>query len=601
MAQNVVNRQLAKLAMASAPPFSSASVGAQPPVALRRVADGIQGVTVSMLSAVPLAHDRVADALRSAWRVVVEKRDRVTADELRMARREILGDLQTQWKERDQTESSSLADEARDHFLLAAPYVDDRDEVALAAALLQTVTVEDVREAIAAMFPAENLDAVVAATRPAPGFRWPWQAPSVPAAALEAELQTLLDDAAGGAVAATEAFDADAFFAPPAGDRAPVTSRRLPLPNGLEALELSLGNGGTVTFVRTDFKDDEVVLFGCAAGGLSRLCGRGARDAKLAMSARGGASLAGRYGAVGAPRAALNDALGGRRVALGADIDAYRRIVSGDCTADEVETLFGLLARLFANTPQRSEAQARTYVDASRDAVRERERDPGARFATKRDQLVTRDHPFWRHWTNAGPRAEMNISARISRRRRERRDVRTGRPGRVRRGDGVRFLRRRLRVARRLPGRHRREPARRRDAHKVGGRLPGAPAGPGAGPGGVPARRGVRLREGRGADHRGGVRAPRRELSGERAGRGRGKGDDGRGGHGRRRAAGARAVEVVLARARRRLHGYDGRGEGRGAACRKRARRRRGAVPPGPAHRGPAVRRRRRVFGVGLH
>ena len=104
---------------------------------------------------------------------------------------------------------------------------------------------------------------------------------------------------------------------------------------------------------------------------------------------------------VGAPRAALNDALGGRRVALGADIDAYRRIVSGDCTADEVETLFGLLARLFANTPQRSEAQARTYVDASRDAVRERERDPGARFATKRDQLVTRDHPFWRHWTNA--------------------------------------------------------------------------------------------------------------------------------------------------------------------------------------------------------
>ena len=157
-----------------------------------------------------------------------------------------------------------------------------------------------VRAAIAAMFPAEHLDAVVAATRPAPGFRWPWQAPSVPAAALEAELQTLLNDAAGGAVAATEAFDADAFFAPPAGARAPVTSRRLPLPNGLEALELSLGNGGTVTFVRTDFKDDEVVLFGCAAGGLSRLCGRGARDAKLAMSARGGASLAGRYGAVGA-------------------------------------------------------------------------------------------------------------------------------------------------------------------------------------------------------------------------------------------------------------------------------------------------------------
>ena len=108
-------------------------------------------------------------------------------------------------------------------------------------------------------------------------------------------------------------------------------------------------------------------------------------------------------------------------------------------------------------------------------------------------------------------------------------------------------------VAGRVPGRHRRQPARRRDAHKVGGRLPGAPAGPGAGPGGVPARRGVRLREGRGADLRGGVRAPRRELPGERAGRGRGKGDDGERRDRRRRAAGARAVEVVLARARRRV------------------------------------------------
>ena len=284
---------------------------------------------------------------------------------------------------------------------------------------------------------------------------------------------------------------------------------------------------------------------------------------------------------VGAPRAALNDALGGRRVALGADIDAYRRIVSGDCTADEVETLFGLLARLFANTPQRSEAQARTYVDASRDAVRERERDPGARFATKRDQLVTRDHPFWRHWTNAGPRAEMNISARISRCRRERRDVRTGRPGRVRRGDGVRLLRCRICLAGRLPRRHRRQPAGRRDAHKVGGRLPGAPAGPGAGPGGVPARRGVRLREGRGADHGGGVRTPRRELSGQRPRRGRGAGDDGERRDRRRSTAGARAVEVVLARARRRLQRDDRRGEGQGAARGVRARRRGCAVPAG--------------------
>ena len=67
VAQNVVNRQLAKLAMASAPPFSSASVGAQPPVALRRASDGIQGVTVSMLSAVPLAHARVAPEMTNCY------------------------------------------------------------------------------------------------------------------------------------------------------------------------------------------------------------------------------------------------------------------------------------------------------------------------------------------------------------------------------------------------------------------------------------------------------------------------------------------------------------------------------------------------------
>ena len=192
------------------------------------------------------------------------------------------------------------------------------------------------------------------------GLRWPWQAPHARGGA-RGRARTLLDDAAGGAVAAT-GLRRRRFFAPPTGERcrdkpAPASAER---PRGAGALAGQRRHGHLRA---TDFKDDEVVLFGArpaaCRGSAGAARGRETGDERAAARASP------------APRrrrraAALNDALGGRRVALGADIDAYRRIV-GDCTADEVETLFGLLARLFANI--RSAARPRRGPTSTRAAT----------------------------------------------------------------------------------------------------------------------------------------------------------------------------------------------------------------------------------------
>ncbi|KAH8060871.1 M16 peptidase-like protein [Aureococcus anophagefferens] len=371
--QQILNRRLQKLSMLATPPFAHASAGTERPVCL--AASG-RAVSVATLSVQPLTRGDAAQALAAAWRCVEDTRAGVSEEELRMAKREILSDLKMQWLEKDQQESSTLADEARDHFLLRMPPLDVRDEVALTAAIVRGITVEGARSRADALFPAgAKLDAVVGCTQPLPRARW------------FARLRGL--DAAEAGAAAT----ADALR----GAGQVVSKARHDLPGlATPALELRLDNGLTVVFLRTDFRDDEVVLYGAAPGGLSTVCGRSATLTPLAFAARFASSLAREYGPFGAPKALLADALGGRRVRRDADVDAYRRVLSGDCAVDELETLLALTARHFHEPLKRSAGRLETLKRLARENVRERWRDPKARYAKAIDEVNTRDHPYWR-------------------------------------------------------------------------------------------------------------------------------------------------------------------------------------------------------------
>ena len=401
--QQILNRRLQKLSMLATPPFAHASAGTERPVCLAAAG---RAVSVATLSVQPLTRGDAANALAAAWRCVEDTRAGVSEEELRMAKREILSDLKMQWLEKDQQESSTLADEARDHFLLRMPPLDVRAEVALTAAIVRGITVEGARSRADALFPAgAKLDAVVGCTQPLPRARWfarlrGLDAAEAGAAATADALRGAVLDFAGaaGASAADEAFDAAAFFGPVADDKGQVVSKaRHDLPGlATPALELRLDNGLTVVFLRTDFRDDEVVLYGAAPGGLSTVCGRSATLTPLAFAARFASSLAREYGPFGAPKALLADALGGRRVRLDADVDAYRRVLSGDCAVDELETLLALTARHFHEPLKRSAGRLETLKRLARENVRERWRDPKARYAKAIDEVNTRDHPYWR-------------------------------------------------------------------------------------------------------------------------------------------------------------------------------------------------------------
>ncbi|KAH8059648.1 M16 peptidase-like protein [Aureococcus anophagefferens] len=321
--QQILNRRLQKLSMLATPPFAHASAGTERPVCL--AASG--AVSVATLSVQPLTRGDAAQALAAAWRCVEDTRAGVSEEELRMAKREILSDLKMQWLEKDQQESSTLADEARDHFLLRMPPLDVRDEVALTAAIVRGSP---------------------SRASPTPPARARWfarlrgldAAEAGAAATADALRGAVLDSGRGGIVAADEAFAA-AFFGPVADEQGQVVSKaRHDLPGlATPALELRLDNGLTV--------------------------------------------------------ALLADALGGRRVRLDADVDAYRRVLSGDCAVDELETLLALTARHFHEPLKRSAGRLETLKRLARENVR----GGGATEGALRQGHRRGEHagpPYWR-------------------------------------------------------------------------------------------------------------------------------------------------------------------------------------------------------------
>ncbi|KAH8070472.1 M16 peptidase-like protein [Aureococcus anophagefferens] len=396
--QQILNRRLQKLSMLATPPFAHASAGTERPVCLAAAG---RAVSVATLSVQPLTRGDAAQALAAAWRCVEDTRAGVTEEELRMAKREILSDLKMQWLEKEQQESSTLADEARDHFLLRMPPLDVKDEVALTAAIARGITVEGARSLADALFPAgAKLTPSWAARSPCParagsracaGSTRRRPARRRRRTRCEAPCST---SRRGGASAADEAFDAAAFFGPVADEQGQVVSKaRHDLPGlATPALELRLDNGLTVVFLRTDFRDDEVVLYGAAPGGLSTVCGRSATLTPLAFAARFASSLAREYGPFGAPRRLATPGRPGAAL----DADAYRRVLSGDCAVDELETLLALTARHFHEPLKRSAGRLETLKRLARENVRERWRDPKARYAKAIDEVNTRDHPYWR-------------------------------------------------------------------------------------------------------------------------------------------------------------------------------------------------------------
>lgn len=404
----VLNRRLQKRALEARPPFSSAAASLERPMALcaDEDSDGRRAVSFASITVEPTRRALAADALTAAWREIERARvDGFAEAEIDVARVELLTELIAQYKERHQTESSIHSDECRDAFLLGVPVAGAEYEVKLTARLLDDMTAVDVQRRADVLY-ASDAPRFVAVTRPSlkrsffSAF-WPKAARDLDEADFKAAVaRSTLEDMTsirdiGSSMTAAQFFAATR----PPGSVAVRTEHSLyassdaPKDSPKAAIEMELANGMRVIFLRTAFRDDEIVGHGVAACGLSEVLAMKSRSTLVA--ARASTSLAREYGLFGMPKSEVIDCLGGRRINVSPGVDSYRRSLDCDCSADDFERMLAMIHRLFCVPLRRDNARRETFLELSRESVEHELKDPKSRFAAKCDELDFGKHPFF--------------------------------------------------------------------------------------------------------------------------------------------------------------------------------------------------------------
>ncbi len=155
-----------------------------------------------------------------------------------------------------------------------------------------------------------------------------------------------------------------------------------------DAIDLTLSNGIKVILKPTDFKDDQVRLYGEAEGGYSL-----ASDADL-YSAQLASTLQSRSGLGAFDATALTKALAGKQVGASVDFHNYSSSVDGFSSAklDEIETMFQLVYLLF--TQPRFDSVAYTSTMAlMRTVLQNQEENPDYIFFRHYQKELTSGHP----------------------------------------------------------------------------------------------------------------------------------------------------------------------------------------------------------------
>ncbi|WP_420128941.1 M16 family metallopeptidase [Longimicrobium sp.] len=304
-----------------------------------------------------------------------------TAAELERERTELLRMWEQIYAERAKTTSGAYAGTYADHFLRRGPLRTMEDEYAMNAAIVPTVTLEEVNAA--ARRYAGLRDRVVLVSGPE---RAGLQRPS------EARLAFVADSVVRSDLAAyTETVsDAPLLASAPAPGRVVETDSTAEI----GVIRWTLSNGAHVVLKPTDFKDDEILFAATSPGGLSllpdsaHLFGRTA-TAAVQLGGVGGLSLTD-----------LQKRLTGKAASVGPNVSDLTEGMNGYAAPRDVETLFQLI-HLYFTQPRRDTTAWAAYLQRGRESLRNRNVTPESAFGDTLTAILTQGHPRSRPFTSA--------------------------------------------------------------------------------------------------------------------------------------------------------------------------------------------------------
>jgi len=279
------------------------------------------------------------DGVETGFSALLEEMQRAgqhgfTESELDREQVNLLSSAERRYAERDQIESTQVAEGFRQHYRRGAPVPGPEAEWDLYQRVLPLITLDEVDALAASWIRSDNAVLLVLG---------PEEIDPSGGESLAAALQFQLDNA--GAIVVepyADTFDDAPLLAqiPTAGSIVSETTIE-----SIDAVEWKLSNGVTVIARQTDFKDDEVRVTSFSPGGHSLVSDEDFVSATYAAEIAAGSGV-GPHELV-----ALDKLLAGKRVSLTPYIDELFEGLRGSASPQDLETLFQL-GVLYATQPR---------------------------------------------------------------------------------------------------------------------------------------------------------------------------------------------------------------------------------------------------------
>ncbi|MEZ4700119.1 MAG: insulinase family protein [Rhodothermales bacterium] len=361
---SMLNKRLSEIAQQPAPPFVGASVS--------------QGSMVRSSAYHSLGAQVQDDSVLVGLQALLQEARRVreygfTATELMRDKQETLRAYERAYNERENTQSSSFANEYVSYFLEAEPTPGIAYEYDLVRELMPGITLDDVNRRAAELLAERNRVIIVTMPEKA-GLTPPTEAQ------LAAVFQRVEAEPVEPWVDAVS--DAPLMAAMPEPGRV-VERARI---EELDVTQLTLSNGIRVYMKPTDFKEDEVRFNASSPGGTSLA------DDDAYFTASSATMLVGQSGVGPFDPIELDKALSGKVVSVQPFIGAYEEGLGGGASPADLETLFQLIHLYF--TDSRVDSSALTsYQNRMRAYLPNRAATPQGVFQDSLLQALYHNHP----------------------------------------------------------------------------------------------------------------------------------------------------------------------------------------------------------------
>lgn len=296
-----------------------------------------------------------------------------TAGELERARQSVLATMEQAFNEREKSESQPFAQELVRHFLTGESVPGIEGELAIYRSLMPSITTGELTNILTEDI-APNNCVVMVSVPEGGGYVVP----------TEAEVTNLLKAVESKSIEAYVDKAVEKQLLASAPRPGTITSKELL--NDIDATKLTLSNGATVLYKKTDFKNDEILFSAVSWGGTNYTDVSNLNNARLA------AQIIDEGGIADFDASALSRMLIGKNLSISPTISEDAEGFTGQSAPKDLKTLFELLHLYFVG-PRKDKDAFTSLMQKVRTQLENKDKDPEAVFQDSLMAILTDYHP----------------------------------------------------------------------------------------------------------------------------------------------------------------------------------------------------------------